>query len=360
MVELLSSVTYEPALFLEIIRQGMHGKPGQNRHRLTLVLIVATASTSWSQTPFASACAEDDHISAAKRASVNSAAQKFAQALLGSEPATAYDLLSDGGKQDLTREQLATQMSSAVKQFEPKNIRIQHTYVVTLKGKSPGRLICSTDLSKPTGWESVAATDVAEQAHVLLAADARNNQLVFTLWLVPERETWKIQSFWVNVATLADKGSEQLWELGHAEKQKGHFFNAALLYAAAAQACNRGPNFQLGLAQAITDEVSHLSVPAEIQGQPPFTWKAADVTFSVLNVGPIAVGGMIYVMIQHEASPWTNDSQAEALNRKLLAYFKSRFPEYSDVFAGIVARVHERGGNRGYGTVEELSSTAKQ
>lgn len=342
------------------MRAGVPGKLSQNRRRLMLVLIPVSSVVAWAQTPFASTCAEDEHIRAPQRASVDSVAQKFAQALLRSEATTAYDLLSDAGKHDVTQEQLATQMAAAIQQFEPKNLRIQHTYFVTLKGRSPGRLICATDLSKPNGWESVAAADVAEQAHVSLLADARNNQLVFTFWLVPERETWKIQSFWMNVATLADKDSEQLWELGRGEKRNGHPFNAVLLYGAAAQAANRGPNFQMGLAKAITDEMAQLSLPVELQGQPPFSWRASDVTFKVLNLGPIAVGGKIYVMIQHEASAWVNDTQADSLNRQLIAYFKGRFPEYSNVFAGIVVRVHERGGNRGYGTVEELPSAGKR
>jgi len=49
-----------------------------------------------------------------------------------------------------------------------------------------------------------------------------------------------------------------------------HSFNAALLYAAAAQTANRGPSFQLGIAQSISDEMSRLTVPDEIKGQPPF------------------------------------------------------------------------------------------
>jgi hypothetical protein len=332
-------------------------------HKLTwlivVLLLIVFSGVACSQVPFAFSCAEDDHISAAKREAVDLAAQKFIQTLLSSRAGAAYDLFSEAGKLQVAREQLAAQTAAAIQQFEPKNLQVQHTYLLTLKGKSPGHAVCATDLSKPTGWESVAVADVPEQAHVVLSADARNNQLVFTVWVVPEKETWKVQSFWMNVATLADKDAEHLWELGRAEKRNQHSFNAALLYAAAAQTSNRGPNFQLGLANAIAEEMSQVSLPSEIQGQPPFTWKTADMTFRILNVGPIAVGGKVYVIIQHEAAPWVNDSQAEALNQKLLAYFKRRFPEYSQVFAGVVVRVHESGGNRGYGTVEELSPGAK-
>ena len=76
--------------------------------------------------------------------------------------------------------------------------------------------------------------------------------------------------------------------------------------------------------------------------------------YKVLSVGPIAIAGKIYVVIVHEVSPWQSDNQVDGWNKELLKYFKSRFPEYSDVFAGLVARAVEQGSNRGYGTVEEL------
>ena len=59
-------------------------------------------------------------------------------------------------------------------------------------------------------------------------------------------------------------------------------------------------------------------------------------------------------MIAHEVPQIQTDGQVDRWNKELLAYFKSHFPEYSDVFAGIVIRAHERGTNRGFGTVEEL------
>jgi hypothetical protein len=71
-------------------------------------------------------------------------------------------------------------------------------------------------------------------------------------------------------------------------------------------------------------------------------------------VGPIAVGGKIYVILVHEVSPWQSNDQVDGWNKLLLGFVKQRFPEYSDMFAGLVARAVERGSNRGYGTVEEL------
>jgi hypothetical protein len=190
---------------------------------------------------------------------------------------------------------------------------------------------------------------------VLLFADAINNQFALTAWLVPEQSPWKVQGYWLNVATLADKNSFQLWGLAREQQGRGHKFNASLLYAAAAQIANRGPNFQMGLAQAITQSASSLEVPSEINAAPPFSWRSNTATFKVLNVGPIAVGGKIYVIIVQEVSPWKTDAEVDGRNKQLLSFFKARFPEYSDVFSGLVARAVEHGGNRGYGTVDDLT-----
>ena len=195
-----------------------------------------------------------------------------------------------------------------------------------------------------------------EQAYALLSAQAGNNSLAITMWLVPEQTGWRVQSFWINISTLADQGPMQLWEAARKQNQRGHKLNATLLYAAAGQIANRGPNFQMGITQSISEDMSHLDRPAEVQGQPPFVWKSGNKTWKVLNVGPIAVGGRIYVMILHEVPTWQTDSQADGLNKELLAYFKGRFPECPEVFAGVVVRAREQGSNRVYGTVDEFTT----
>lgn len=299
-------------------------------------------------------CSEDVHIDTAQRNAIDSVAMEFFQTVLGPNPSTAFDYLSKDGQSNTTQHQLNA-VSTSIGQFGAKNVTLQHTYLIELIGNSPGRVVCATDFSKPDGWESVAAKSVLQQAHVLMSADTRNNQLALTAWLIPERNQWKVEGFWVNVSALAGQDSMRLLEQARAQQTREHNFNAALLYAAAGQIANRGPNFQLGIAQSISNDSSKLAVPLDIKGPPPFSWKDEHTIYKVINVGPIAVGGKIYVVIVHEVSPWQSDAQVDGWNRELLGYFKHRFPEYSDSFAGLVARAIERGSTRGYGTVEELS-----
>jgi hypothetical protein len=322
---------------------------------MCLGFLALSSIQAFPQSPFLFSCGEDAHIGAAKRSAINSAALNFVKTILGPSPSTGFDLMSKAGQAESTSQQLGISAAAIVSQFQPANVTPQHTYVIELKGKSPGRVVCATDLSKSDGWESVAVDSVPEQAYVLLSAESLNNKLAFVVWLVPEESKWKIQGFHLNVSSLADKDSVQLWEQAHIQQARQHSFNAALLYFAAAQTADRGPNFQLGITQSISGDMSKLNLPPEIKGQPPFLWKNGEITYKVSNVGPIAVSGKIYVMIVHEVSPWQTDKQVDGWNKELLNYFKQRFPEYSDVFAGLVARAIDRGSNRGYGTVEELS-----
>ncbi len=101
--------------------------------------------------------------------------------------------------------------------------------------------------------------------------------------------------------------------------------------------------------------MAKLTVPDEIKGQPPFLWKNGETTYKVMNLAPTAIGGKLYVVINHEVSPWQSNEQVDGWNKELLAYFKHRFPEYTDTFAGLVARATERASNRGFGTVDETS-----
>ncbi|HZS28215.1 MAG TPA: hypothetical protein VFB76_13380 [Candidatus Angelobacter sp.] len=120
-------------------------------------------------------------------------------------------MMSKDGQANVTREHLKGMSTMLSQQWKPQNIALQHTYFIKSIGKSPGRVLCGTDLSKPDGWESLETVDVSEQAHVLISADIVNNRLAFTVWLVPEQSSWKVQSFWMNVSALADKDS--MWLL---------------------------------------------------------------------------------------------------------------------------------------------------
>jgi hypothetical protein len=323
--------------------------------RLCALFGLLTAS-SWAQDLRQTPCTQDAEIGELQQ-SINSAAMNLVDALLRGDSAAAFSDLSEELRQKNKPGVMAEQIR-LVQQFGPKNAKVQHTYLIKVGKPAVNRVVCAAANPRDLNARvSLSAKDVPEQAHVLISADTVNNQVAFTIWMLPENDEWKVQGLWFNVAALADQGPTQLLEKARAQNRSNHPFNTALLYVAAAQAAYRGPDFQIGIAETINEDMSHMVAPREIQGPPPFSWREGEKSWKILSVGPIAVGGKIYVTISHEVSQFQTESEVDGWNKDLLSYFKNRFPEYSDVFSGVVVRAHERGTNRGYGTVEELPAT---
>jgi hypothetical protein len=323
---------------------------------LLLCTLVSTASAQGvspeTASLFASSCTDNSRIEPSKRSEIELTAMDFLKKLLSETPEAAYSLLSADATASVSQDQLVQQATLVLRRMEVKEPAVTKTYLVHVTGKVPQRVVCG-ELADDK-WDSVGAvTTFPEQAHVVISATTVNNKVAFMVWLVRPEKKWLVQSYWMNVATLADKGPGELRHLGREQLARRHFFNATLLYAAALQIANRGPNFQMGITQSLTTEMSQVTIPKEVQGQPPFDWSDGTNQYKVLNVGPMAIGGKIYVAINHQVSPWTTDKQVDGWNRQLIAYFKARFPEYKDTFAGIIVHAVDRGSNRGYGTVEE-------
>ncbi len=234
---------------------------------LFLVAALALASTSvHAQSLFVSTCQEDSKIPSEKRTDFELVAMNLVHKLLGANPETVFDMMSEEGRKTGTREQLKALATETFQKMQLRNLSPLHSYYIELKGQSPGRIVCGNDFSKPDGWESLEAANVPEQAHVLISANTINNLMVVSVWLVPEHGAWKVQSFWLNAASMADLDSAKLRELAQVQQTKGHNFNAIILYTTAAQLARRGPSVQLGITQAIANDLAKIPVPSEIRG----------------------------------------------------------------------------------------------
>jgi len=323
-------------------------------------LFAAISIALWTSGPtraqFMSSCAQNDKIEPVKRQAIQATAFDFSSSVVAQRADSAYDMLTAEAKRDTSHQEFQAVVQQIAKLFgKLTEVSVRDVYLSKVVGIVPLQVVCGDDLSRPQGWVAVSVKDVSEQAHVIVETRAVNNTLVLTLWLIPEKSVWRVHHFHANVSTLADKSVEDIWLLARRENAKGHAFNSWVLLAAAAQIGFRGPHFQLGLQQAIQEDLRQFTPPAEIQGQAPYQWKTKNRVFRILQVGPIAIGGKVYLSIAHETEPWSKDEQAEQWNQELIRFFSGRFPEYSEVFAGLVVRAHERGGTRGFGTVREVT-----
>ncbi len=151
---------------------------------------------------------------------------------------------------------------------------------------------------------------------------------------------------------MAGKDAKQILDWALREAAAGHALNAHLLATSASALADRGPNLRLDIAERIAKERERLRVPGDLRGAPPHEWRAGDATFTVKNVSLVAIDGKIFVVVAHEVEPWERNEDVDALNKRLIAEFRKRFPEYSEAFAGVAARALERGTTRGFGTVD--------
>lgn len=323
-------------------------------------LVLGCKSTLQTIQPFSSTCAADDQVVTKDREAVNQSALRFVQNALGPDPSTAYLSFTPEAKGNTPSEKFVSGFQNGIKPMGPfKDLRVTHTYIARVTGGSQEQRVVCGNLSTPEGWVAATAKPGPAEAHVIVEGQTVNNTAVFVVWLMPEQGNWQVQSVHYATAGMVGKSAGDLLKMAEMESGKQHGFNAFILYATALQLADRGPFFQLGIRPDIEKKMGEVKKPDILQGQPPFIWKLGKFTFKVLNVGPIGVGGKIYLQVDQEIEPWAEDKEADQKNHDLIAAFARDYPEHRDVFAGLVVRAHERGGNRGFGTVDENQKQSK-
>lgn len=321
---------------------------------LTVTLVPLVVACKSQLQPFTATCKADDEVSTKDREAVGQVALKFVQDALRPDPSTAYSAFTADAKATVSLEQFVSGFQNVIKPMGPyKDLRVAHTYIARVTGGSQEQRVVCGNLSSPESWVAVNAKPGPAEAHVIVEGQTINNTTAFVVWLIPEQGNWHVQYIHYATAGMVGNSADDLRKMAATENQKHHSLNAFILYAAALQLADRGPFFQLGVRPEIEREMGEVQRPHILQGQPPFTWDLDKSTFKVLNVGPIGVGGKIYLLVNHEVEPWAADKEADRKNRDFITAFAKAYPEYRDAFAGLVVRAHERGGSRGYGTVNE-------
>ena len=304
--------------------------------------------------PFMTSCKSDNEVPAKDRESIGRVALGFVRDALGPDPSAAYQTFTAEAKQGIPREQFVSGLQNRIQPMGPfKNLKVTHTYLAEVRGSGQEQRVVCGNSSSPEGWVAVAAKPGSPEAHVIVEGQTVNNTHVFVLRLRPEQEDWRVQYIHFATAGMAAKSSDDLRRMAETERQRQHPFNAFLLYVSALQLSDRGPFLQLGIRPEIEKGMRDLPRPSILEGPFPLSWTSDHSTFQVMSVGPIAVGGKVYLVVDHEIDPWTENTVADRKNRDLIAALPKAYPEYKGVFAGLVIRAHERGGHRGFSTVDE-------
>jgi hypothetical protein len=322
---------------------------------LCLAALLSAPAAAFAQS--ATACSIDDHIPAERRAAIEAAGLSFVNAVLAGKPDQAYASLTADTKAHMPADSFAQMVAGARQSFQGvQGLHVGHAYLVTGADQGMTKRVTCGDTRRPEQFVTVEVQPVPLQAHLLIEGGTIGDSFTFVLWLVHAPEAWEVQNLYLGMSAMTSKSAADLWHLARAEADRHHGFNAALLYAAANNLAERGNDFELGFRPEMQAEIARLKPPAALQGTSALIWHLGGKAYRILAVGPVGAREKLYLMINWQATSWQSDQEAEARNRALVTDFARAFPEYADVFAGVILSEVERETGRGYRSFYPVAS----
>ena len=312
---------------------------------LAALLPLSTAGVAQAATT----CSIDDQIPAERRAAIEAAGLSFVNAVLAGKPDQAYASFTADTKAHMPADSFAQMVAGARQSFQGvQGLHVGHAYLVAGADQGTAKRVTCGDTRRPEQLVTVEVQPVPLQAHLLIEGGTIGDSFTFVLWLVHDQEGWLVQNLYLGMSAMTGKSAADLWHLARAEADRHHGFNAALLYAAANNLAERGNDFELGFRPEMQAEIARLKPPAALQGTSALIWHLGGKAYRILAVGPVGAREKLYLMVNWQTTSWQSDAEAEARNRALMTDFARAFPEYAEVFAGVVLSAVERETGRGY------------
>ncbi len=171
--------------------------------------------------------------------------------------------------------------------------------------------------------------------------------------MFPAGDSWQIRYYRMSVSSIIGFTPKMLLARARGERDTGHAFNAAMLYAGALYTMDRGEAVRLGVVRDISEDLQKFIRPPEITGVPPFIFMMQGANYSVSHVTISGTDGKLGVIFDLPHATWTNDQDADAANRAFLSAFIATHADYARVFGYLVARAVKADDGSGFATVYE-------
>jgi hypothetical protein len=299
-------------------------------------------------------CVHDGEIADEERVAIQRAGLDFAVESLGDTPEAAYEMLAADARKALARDDFLAVARRARSFSGPlRNTRVQRTLLLTGSGQKITMWLPCGTYDPAEGKVSVIAKPLPKQAYAIIEGDAGPLGLSIVVWLVPEPE-WHVLHFQYGLTELAGRSAGDLRRAAEEERDKGHAFNAAMLYDWAGVLADRGPNLRLALKSDIQADAAAMTPPRpeELKGHVPYAWSLGGQAFIISEIGLYDLDGALCLKLVQDIDPWTDDADADQHNRTLVQAFAAAFPEYTSAFAGLVVFARDVKGNRVFRTLD--------
>jgi hypothetical protein len=300
----------------------------------------------------AGVCLANDEIDPATREDLHSTALEFI-ALFARAPLEARAQMSRRGRAATREREALTNAQAIYRAAEtPEPPEVTETYLLRfLSGSETGPHVpCNFRDGRP----AFAARGGTPMSAVVLMTEEMPgaSERTTTVWLEHENGAWRVRAINFGLSRIAGMDSEQMWEAARQQRARDHDFNAAMLYVAAQTAAQRGSFYQLRMMQYFNQDYRTFTAPELLQGPPPFSWTFRGETFRVNGVQYTGFeSGDVGLIIDHAPAAWAENTEAEAINRRLIDGFVAANPHWRETFDAIVARAAKPGSNQRWGTV---------
>lgn len=302
-----------------------------------------------------SLCQADADIPAGVQGAPVALAKSFADAVLSGQPQSAYAQLAPDLQDKVPPATFGALIRKVGVTGPYAGLGVDHVYRVTVAGAGQVPPVLCGSPSNPDKWAMVAALPVGDQFHVVMTSNSRNNAWTINVWLVPAGTGWRVEAFNVGLQTIGGRSASAILAEARQQRDSGHQFNAAMLYAVLPALIDRGQAFQPGITQEVRSDLAAFKPPTEFAGKPPFAVVWDGRRFSVDRIEVTGFGPVMDLVILYTDPSWngTDYVRAEAINHGLIDAFRAAHPDYAEKFAGVVARLQRADRKGGFATVYE-------
>jgi hypothetical protein len=231
---------------------------------------------------------------------------------------------------------------------------VRASYQLEVSGTAPlARAEFMCGVWATPGWATVAITNMPPGRYGLVIQDVSSAKGKYALTMVLKQEgaAWKLAGYYSKPEEIG--GHDGQWFLTKAReyKAKGASHNAWFYYLTAWDVTAPVDFMATRALDKISDEMQSAR-PADLpSGDHPLTLAAGSGrSYQVIYMSALPVGTDLDLLVKYRVADVSDSQRAFDDNMAVIRAIVSRYPEFRDAFAGVVARATEASG-RDYGTL---------
>ena len=318
--------------------------------RNTLITFVLMATwTGMAQTAPGTSCSVGNDVDAATRSGIAQTAQQVT------------DYTVQGDLFNLRQGSTGTLAGSfggieaVIGEYKPSlagaTARIRNLYVLDAKGSQPletAEFFCGI-MNSPDAT-AFRLNGLLPGQYAIIIQDLTAPKMPFILTQILKNEgTWKLAGFYLKPVQLAGHNAAWFLEKARDYKARGQSHNAWFYYLAAWDVTAPVQFMSTRPLDKLVDEMAQVR-PNDLPFDGPSDLAGAGRTYKVTYVSMVPVGDDLYLLVKYQSPDVSDTQQAYADNMGVIKAVASRYPEYREAFAGVVARATEPSG-RDYGSM---------